>query len=135
MSKTTVNNGDQNQNDQNQNPKAGFHPIQAANAAGKRVGDGIGKVINKPFTIKGIVKAVGLLAIGAAGATAVYKKTGKFDAVNVNFKVIEIPEAPGCIKVSKVDGKTVEEIETGENPETVTEEAEPVEVSNGDIEI
>ena len=133
MSKTTVNNGDQNQNDQNQNPKAGFHPIQAANAAGKRVGDGIGKVINKPFTIKGIVKAVGLLAIGAAGATAVYKKTGKFDAVNVNFKVIEIPEAPGCIKVSKVDGKTVEEIETGENPEVA--EAVGEETPTEDVEI
>lgn len=132
MSKTTINqnNDGQIQNDQNQ--KTGFHPIQAAGAAGKKVGDGLGKVINKPFTIKGIVKAVGLLAIGAAGATAVYKKTGKFDTVNVNFKVIEIPEAPGSIKLSKVDGKTVEEIE---NPEPEATEEVGEEASTEDVEI
>lgn len=130
MSKTTINDQNNNQ-DQNQNPN-GFHPIKAASAAGKKVGDGVGKIVNKPFTIKGICKTIGLLALGAAGATVAYKKAGKFEPVCYTIKTVEVPEAPGALKISRVDGKTVEEIE-GVEPE-VTEEV-GAETPAEDIEI
>lgn len=136
MSKATTNdNGQINNQDQNQNPDAGFHPIKAASAAGKKVGDGVGKIVNKPFTIKGICKTIGLLALGAAGATVAYKKAGKFEPVNVTVRTVEVPEAPGVLKISRVDGKAVEEIETPETEEvTETVDAEtPVE--NEDVTI
>lgn len=133
MSKTT-NDGQIKDQDQNQNPNAGFHPIKAASAAGKKVGDGVGKIVNKPFTIKGICKTIGLLALGAAGATVAYKKAGKFEPVCYTIRTVEVPEAPGALKICRVDGEAVDEIETP-GTEEVTEEVAETPVENEDVTI
>lgn len=118
MSKTNAN-IDQNNgttNDQNQNK--GFHPVQAASNAGKAVGNSVSKMVNRPFTIKGICKTLGLLALGAAGATVAYKKAGKFEPTVYTIRTVEVPEAPGALKISRTsDGVKTEVIDdTVEEP-------------------